>query len=159
MGKAFPGYRNHVIRVAGFAFLLHPCDENAKRKILIAACFHDLGIWSDGTFDYIDPSMREAESYLRRNGLEAWSDEILRMISEHHKLRSIGTGRDDLAEAFRKADRVDLSLGLVGSGIPGSAVRRMRALYPNAGFHKCLLATAARWFLRHPRNPFPMVKW
>jgi hypothetical protein len=158
LGKAFPGYRNHVIRVVEFCFLLHPCDEAAKRKLLIAACHHDLGIWAEGTFDYIEPSVREAVGYLQRNHLEAWSDEIGMMISGHHKSRRFA-GDGVLNEVFRRSDLVDLSLGLVRFGIPESEVRRIRVRYPNHGFHKSLLAAAAAWFVKHPGNPFPMLKW
>jgi hypothetical protein len=158
LGKDFQGYRNHAIRVAGLCLLLHPCDGDAKRKFLIAACYHDIGNWADRTFDYIDPSVREAVAYLRGRNLESWSDEIGGMVSGHHKLRRSAGGLD-LIEVFRQADLIDLSLGLFRFGIPGSVLRELRAKYPNRGFHNSLLALAAAWFLKYPGNPFPMVKW
>jgi hypothetical protein len=49
LGDAYTGYRNHVYRMVHFCFALHPCDGEQRDEILIAGCFHDLGIWSGGT--------------------------------------------------------------------------------------------------------------
>jgi hypothetical protein len=42
--------------------------------LVIAACFHDLGIWTDHTFDYLSPSAGLARDYLQRYGLSAWQE-------------------------------------------------------------------------------------
>lgn len=57
-----------------------------REKIIIAGSFHDIGIWSDNTFDYLPPSIVPAKEYLKKNGLEEWIAEIELMISVHHKL-------------------------------------------------------------------------
>jgi hypothetical protein len=53
------GYRNHCQRV--FAFYLYllpePYDPSVLQMSAIAVAFHDdIGIWTDSTVDYIDPS-------------------------------------------------------------------------------------------------------
>ena len=39
----------------------------------IAAAFHDIGIWTAGTFDYLEPSVRVAAAYLTGTGRAASS--------------------------------------------------------------------------------------
>ena len=55
-------------------------------KIAVAAVFHDLGIWTSGTFDYIGPSVVLAHDYLVARGREDWTPEIEGMIADHHKI-------------------------------------------------------------------------
>ncbi len=43
---------------------------------MIAACHHDIGIWSDHTVDYLPPSIREATQYLSIHQLSHWEEEI-----------------------------------------------------------------------------------
>ena len=159
LGEDYTPYRNHVYRMIHFCFALHDCNEEERRKIVIAGCFHDLGIWSDGTVDYLPPSVVRARDYLKANGLEAWSEEIELMIDMHHKLRQYRDVRYPLAEVFRKADLVDVSLGLVKFGVPGSTVKSVQAQFPNAGFHKRLMRLAGEWFGQHPLSPPPFLKW
>ena len=62
LGADFPGYRNHVYRMAHFCLALRRCDDTERRKILTAAAFHDLGIWVNRTVDYLPPSVALAEA-------------------------------------------------------------------------------------------------
>ncbi len=55
--------------------------EIEKEKIQIAACFHDLGIWTASTLDYLSPSEIEASQHLKAHGKDAWSAEILEVIA------------------------------------------------------------------------------
>ena len=87
IGKDFEGYKNHVYRMVNCCFALKPCSEEEREKIVIAAVFHDIGLWVGNTLDYIPPSIPPAMEYLKRRGLESWSNEISLMISEHHKIR------------------------------------------------------------------------
>ena len=149
-------YRNHVYRVIHFCAAFHEGGAEDREKVVIAASFHDLGIWANGTFDYLPPSIALAHEYLREQGLERWSAGIESMIGLHHKLRK----HDDvLVEAFRRADLVDVSLGLVKLGMPAAYVRAVKERFPNAGFHKRLVQLAGTWFVRHPLNPLPVLKW
>jgi hypothetical protein len=47
-----------------FCFALHDCKSEEREKIIIAGCFHDLGIWPDNTFDFPLPSIALAKEYL-----------------------------------------------------------------------------------------------
>ena len=100
-----------------------------------------------------------ARNYLKDNGLGDWSDEISHMILEHHKIRPVVNGLSPLVELFRRGDLVDFSLGFVRSGLSSDSVKQVKTAFPNAGFHRTLAALAGSWFLRHPRNPAPMMKW
>jgi hypothetical protein len=66
IGADFAGYRNHVIRMAGFCFALRECTDEERQKVHVAACFHDIGIWTAGTLDYLPPSVPPAVDYLGR---------------------------------------------------------------------------------------------
>jgi len=159
IGADYLAYRNHVYRMVHCCFALQDCTTDESDKIIIAAAFHDLGIWIDQTLDYIGPSLPPALRYLSENGLETWSDEISLMISEHHKLSKYSNEKYPLVELFRKADLVDFSLGLVRFGLPKSYLSALNKAFPNEGFHKGLAKKAGKWFLRHPFNPAPMMKW
>ncbi|MFI4981201.1 MAG: hypothetical protein ACHQIO_12710 [Nevskiales bacterium] len=159
IGEDYAAYRNHVCRMVHYCFALHDCNEEERRKIVIAGCFHDIGIWSDGTIDYLPPSVVRAREYLQGNGLSAWDEEIALMIDQHHKLRSWRDARYPLVEVFRKADLVDVSLGLVRFGLPANLVGEVKAQFPNQGFHKRLMQLAGSWFAGHPLSPPPFLKW
>ncbi len=159
IGNDFQAYRNHVCRMVTFCCDLQPCTDEEKRKLAIAGCFHDIGIWTDNTLDYLEPSVPPARAYLEEAGLSDWGDEIAEMITEHHRLRPITDSAYPLVELFRRGDLVDFSLGLVKAGLPRERVREVKQTYPNAGFHKRLMQLAGGWFLRHPLNPAPMMKW
>lgn len=158
IGKDFEGYKNHVYRMVNCCFSLKPCSEEEREKILIAAAFHDLGLWVGNTLDYIPPSIPPAIEYLKRRGLESWTKEISFMISEHHKIRQY-VGPFPLVELFRRGDLVDFSLGIVKFGLPEEFITKLKAEVPNAGFHANLVRLSVKWFVRHPFNPAPMMKW
>jgi hypothetical protein len=159
LGADALGYKNHVYRMIHFCFALHPCSAEEQKKIIIAAAFHDLGIWANGTVDYLPPSIALANDYLQRNQLDAWIDEVALMIDMHHKLRAYGDPAYPLVEVFRRGDLVDFSLGVVRFGLPGALVREVKDAFPNAGFHKRLMQLAGGWFSKHPLSPPPFVKW
>lgn len=157
-GADHDAYRNHLYRMVHFCFALHPCAGDDRDKIVIAACFHDIGIWSDGTLDYLPPSSRRAAEYLERSGRAAWIEEVTLMIDMHHKLRRYDGPHAALVEAFRRADLVDVSLGSIRMGLPRDFVKSVQAAFPDAGFHRRLLELGGAWFLRHPLNPLPFVR-
>ncbi|MDN5863319.1 MAG: hypothetical protein L0H19_07715 [Salinisphaera sp.] len=159
VGKDFTGYRNHAYRMLHFCLALRDCSDEEKQKLYIACVFHDLGVWTDQTLDYIDPSVVLAQQYLGQVGLSQWSEEIGLMIGEHHKLRSCPAEPSPLVEVFRRGDLVDFSLGLFRFDLPKGYFKQVRHAFPNAGFHKGLCGKASRWFIRHPLNPAPMMKW
>ena len=159
IGADFDGYRNHCTRVLQFCFALGSCGPDQRKKAIIAAAFHDIGIWIDDTVDYIPPSITPAQAYLAKQGLSDWSEEVTLLITEHHKIRPYTDLRFPLVEQFRKADLIDFSWGLFRFGLPRTFIKDAQASFPNAGFHRGLMRRAAAWFLQHPLNPAPMMKW
>ena len=156
LGADYTAYRNHIYRMLHFFRVLNGEDPAGEARAAVAACFHDLGIWTDRTFDYLEPSARLAEAHLRGQGLGAWIAEVLLMVREHHKLSPYRSS--SRVEAFRRADWLDVSLGLLRSGVPAGYVREVRNAFPNAGFHRRLLQLGLRRLLTHPWSPLPMLK-
>ena len=158
LGDDGAGYVGHVYRMFNFARAL-VADPSRDDTLAVAAAFHDLGIWSDGTFDYLEPSAERASAYLAERRPDLDAPEVARLILLHHKLTRCPPDAGPLAEAFRRADLIDLSLGAVRFGLPREYVEEARAAFPNAGFHRGLLRVGAGWAARHPSRPLPMVKW
>lgn len=160
LGADWAGYTGHVHRMAGLVLAQEPApgfDADSRAQLAVAAVFHDLGIWLDGTFDYLDPSAAHAADHLRAAGREAWIPRVDRMIQRHHQLRPI---RDDaLVEAFRRADLADLTFGRAHRGIPRGTWRELHARWPIAGFHWRLVQLSAAEARRHPLRPLPMLRW
>ena len=150
------GYRNHVYRIVNLCVAI--AGRHELEKIAVAAVFHDLGIWTNRTFDYIRPSIALAHDYLVAHAREHWADEIERMISDHHKITRSTAEPSSLVEAFRRADWIDVTRGLRGFGIPRQFVARLFATWPDAGFHWRLVTLTLNRFRSHPLTPLPMVK-
>lgn len=158
LGQARQGYGGHAYRVYNIARRL---VGSARRddELAVASAFHDLGIWSDGTFDYLEPSIARAQQYLERNPAGMPADLIAEVIVNHHRLRRIRVGIDvELAEAFRRADLVDVSRGFYRAGLDRGYLRELVSEFPYAGFHGRLFRTACSWFIRHPLRPLPMLR-
>lgn len=151
-------YRNHVCRVLNY-YLALAGQSSPPLAILVASAFHDLGIWTNRTFDYLPPSVDLAKSYLSTHGLGALEAEVCAVISEHHKLLPYKGQFAQSVEIFRKADLVDLSLGAIRFSLPSSFVQSVQAAFPNAGFHRLLVRLTARQFAKSPFRPLPMVHW
>lgn len=158
LGRDFAGYRNHVYRVANFCIALAPNGRGDLEKIAIAAAFHDLGIWTAGTFDYLAPSVACAAAWLEARGQHAWIPDVARMIDDHHKISAATADRGSLVEPFRRADWIDVLLGIPTFGLPRPFIRAVRSTWPDAGFHLRLLQLSGRRLLTHPLSPLPMVR-
>ena len=153
-----PAYRNHVCRVLNYYLALSE-QSSPSSAVLVASAFHDLGIWTNRTFDYLPPSVDLAKSYLSSHGLGALEPEVCAIITEHHKLLPYKGRFSPSVESFRRADLVDVSSGAIRFGLPSSFVQSVRAAFPDAGFHRLLARLTARQFLRSPFRPLPMVHW
>jgi hypothetical protein len=158
LGVDFDGYKNHCMRVFNFCSALAGNLTDVEDKIAIASFFHDIGIWTDNTFDYLVPSQLLARSYLEQTERVAWCDEIDAMIGEHHKISKYQANPTWLVEAFRKADWIDLSGGLLRYRLHDDFVTDVLYAFPNAGFHKRLLELSIERFKTHPFSPLPMMK-
>jgi hypothetical protein len=156
LGDDFAGYRNHVYRIVNLCVAI--AGRSELEKIAVAAVFHDLGIWTHRTFDYLAPSIVLAHEYLVARAREDWTAEIEGMIAYHHKITPSAADPDSLIEAFRRADWIDVTGGLRKFGIPRPFVAGLYATWPSAGFHRRLVALTLDRLRRHPLSPLPMVR-
>lgn len=154
LGKDYQRYRNHVYRVVNFA-LPHIRSKDDLKKISIAAAFHDIGIWTDHTFNYLGPSTALAKDFCSQNHLGHLTSEIAFMIDNHHKLTTIKSS--DLAEVFRLADLEDLTFGLI-SKRNGKQHKSVRTIFPYLGFHRLLIKLFIKNLIANPLHPFPIFK-
>ena len=162
LGPDLEGYRNHVQRVLAFYRALSPDGEAPPAAVLIAAAFHDIGIWTDGTFDYLAPSAARAQHYLQQHGLAAeLGPQVHALIVNHHKLCPYVDDAPWAAsvERWRRADLIDVSMGLVRCGLPREQLVAIRRQHPDAGFHRKLAVLTLRQFCRTPWRPLPMLHW
>jgi hypothetical protein len=81
------------------------------------------------------------------------------MIREHHKLRSYKNSPGWLVELFRRADLVDVSMGIFKFGLPSAYLSQLFAEWPSAGFHRRLVQLSLARARTHPWNPLPMLHW
>jgi hypothetical protein len=151
LGRDFTAYRNHTYRVVNLCVAFSSAAPEPLQKIAIAAAFHDLGIWTDGTFDYLQPSIRLARAHLARSGHGDWTPEITAMILEHHKISAYRANPHWLVEPFRRADWTDVSRGLVTFG-PVAGARARDFL----GVAECRLSQAARTVVDRPPARTPV---
>ena len=158
LGTDFEGYRNHVYRVINLCAAQSSDARNQIEKVAIAAAFHDLGIWTAGTFDYLAPSVSLAAAYLTHIGRQQWSEDVAAMIWDHHKVSPHRGSAVSLVEPFRRADWIDVSRGVIHFGMPRELVRRLFATWPSAGFHTRLIRLELRRIWTHPWRPLPMFR-
>lgn len=156
IGKDSEKYKNHVYRIFNYSlFLSNNADEE---KYAIAAFFHDVGIWTNHTFDYLKPSIDLANNYLIQIQKEYWSDEISLMIDNHHKTTTYIGNYSATVEIFRKADWTDVSLGLIHFDIPSDFIKQVEKQFPYKGFHFFLTKLFTKNLFQHPLKPLPMFK-
>jgi len=159
LGHDFIAYRNHVYRVVNLCLAIVGDRGIEIEKIAVAAVFHDLGIWTNGTFDYIPPSVAIMRQHLAARGMADWIPEIEAMIVDHHKVTPSHANPQSLVESFRRADWIDVSCGLRRFGLPRTFISAVATTWPSAGFHRRLVQLTIDRFWKHPLTPLPMVKW
>jgi hypothetical protein len=159
LGHDLMAYRNHVYRVANLCVAIAEDSRVELEKIAVAAVFHDLGIWTSNTFDYIAPSVALARAHLAARGMADWIPEIEALIVDHHKITPSRGNPTSLVESFRRADWIDVSRGLRRFGLPRTFLAAVAATWPSAGFHRRLVELTIDRFWKHPLTPLPMVKW
>lgn len=158
LGARFDAYRNHVYRMMNFTCFLNAPDDSAMPALEVAGFFHDLDFILRGNARYLEPSAEAARAYLDETNRTELGPLVTELIVWHHKLTRYKGEFGDVVEHFRRADLVDLSLGLIRGGVDGGFIRDVKAAFPNAGFHKVLLSTLIPYALTHPFNPMPMVR-
>ena len=158
LGADFTSYRNHTYRVANLCAAQASGGAEALEKIGIAAAFHDLGIWTDHTFDYLQPSVRLAQAGLAAAGRGVWTPEITEMILEHHKVTRYRTNPGWLVEPFRRSDWIDVTRGALRFGTSRTLIANLYARWPSAGFHRRLVQLELGHLRKHPLNPLPVFR-
>ncbi|MEU0501747.1 HD domain-containing protein [Nocardia sp. NPDC005998] len=162
LGSDRVAYTNHVLRVLQLCDLLAGGSgpvPSTREEYLTAVAFHDLGIWTAGTFDYLAPSADLALQWLDQIDRPDLADLVVTMIDQHHKIRPAGE-RTDPIEIVRRADAIDVEFGLLGRfGVPRSTYRELVKRYPDKGFHRRLVQLAAQRIRTNPTSPLPMLKW
>src|SRR5262245_19722903 len=157
LGHDFAAYRNHVYRVMNLCTAIVG-DRRNLEKVAVAAAFHDLGIWTNKTFDYIPPSVALARAYLAARAHADWIAEIEVMIADHHKITPTSASPDSLVEPFRRADWIDVTRGLRTFGVRRPLIESVFARWPSTGFHWRLVTLTLERLRTHPLSPLPMVK-
>jgi hypothetical protein len=157
LGTDYDKYKNHVYRVFLNCLLIDGEKDN-EEKYALAALFHDIGIWTNDTFDYLDPSIEQAKIYLTETNKTAWIDEICLMIYWHHKINKYQGAHEGIVETFRKADWIDVSLALLTFKFDKKKINETRRRFPNLGFHIFLIKETIKNLFKHPLNPLPIFK-
>ncbi|MFN8337270.1 MAG: hypothetical protein U0U09_19210 [Cyclobacteriaceae bacterium] len=157
LGGDFEKYRNHACRVYSLCTLLHGKKQDHE-KFAIAAAFHDLGIWVNNTFDYLEPSISLAKEWLAQHEKDELSAEISLMIDMHHKVSQYTGEFAETVEVFRKADLIDLSFGTLTFGLSRKQFQKLIQRFPTKGFHRFLIRKTFQNFLKHPLRPLPMFR-
>lgn len=158
LGADRVAYRHHVERLLRICELLNGGSLPDPLAFRVAALYHDLGIWSDGTFDYLPPSRLRAVQWLQEHGHSDKAALVEALIENHHKMRAAGAPHDPV-EIFRRADWMDVSLGLLNFDLPRSRYREVMQTFPDEGFHMRLLELGSKRALTKPWSPLPMFRW
>jgi len=138
----YNGYRGHVYRVLNFARALVPDEQERDDKLAIAAAFHDIDAFT--SLNYLAGAIRAQDAWLKETGRQAWAGELAVVIAEHHRFTKYRGNHAPLVEAFRRADRVDVSQGLVRSGIPRTYVSAVREAFDVGTFFSRVVRLSCR---------------
>jgi len=156
LGNHFPLYRGHCYRLLNYIIYMQRHQDNLE-LLGVAISFHDLGIWTHDTMDYLNPSFELAKTYVQDEDVDIFISDLEVMIKDHHKvtpLRKVAP-----AEYLRKADLTDLSFGFIPGGVPQSFIKDMVGCWPYQGFQKMIFGKVLLHAVGNPLDPFPMLKW
>ena len=156
----FLGYRNHCLRMLNEILYLS-ADEPDRREIAeIALAFHDISVFPTRTLDYLGSSADLAAAHLRSIGREDWIAPVHLMIQMHHKITPYRGPYENMVEAMRKADWMDVSFGLLRFGVDKTWLRALRRALPLHTFYpRALFPVIVSYMLRNPVHPLPNFRW
>jgi hypothetical protein len=162
---SYAAYRNHCYRVYNLALHVFENELPTKKEqefLEIAIAFHDIGVWTDNTVDYLPPSMELARKWLKSHGRQNDVELMDKMIEYHHKI--LEYSRQDetkfkMVERLRQADWIDLTLGIRTFHLDQSDIKALRQDFPHEGFYWILVKGQVNWLKSHWRNPFPYLRW
>ncbi len=159
LGRDAVAYRNHCLRVFNYYCWQRTPDEQEQRHAAVALAFHDIGIWTDGTWDYLDPSAKRMRDWVAVRAPDLDVELVEAMIQQHHKITPWRGAQAGPVEALRRADWIDVLFSFVGYGVAADFRRAVKAALPDAGFHWRLVQLTARRLLTRPWSPMPMMRW
>jgi hypothetical protein len=156
IGDSFATYRNHALRGLNYqTLLLAGMGRQVSNAQALVWAVHDLGIWTAGTFDYLQPSADLLHKYAAEFGITDIAQAEATVL-RHHRIRKVA---DIEVDTFRRADRVDVTRGFWRGAISRKDVAGVVVVLPYLGFHKFLAAGLTRHAVSHPRRPVPMLRW
>lgn len=139
IGNDYEGYRGHIYRVLTYSIHFLNGNENKRSIIASALVFHDIGLWTDGTLAYLEPSVSRADEYFNIKSFTNEDRQLMKdIIYWHHKITPFKGPNEDVVNAVIKADLIDASSGLFTKGMPKSHIKKVTDTIPEAGFHKTL---------------------
>lgn len=156
-------YRNHCYRVynvAVRAFLETKLTNKDKELIAIALGFHDLGLFTHNTLDYLPPSIELVEKWMNAKGGFSKDDieKVRLMIEYHHKVTAYEGPHADLVERVRKADWTDVTMGMMTFEADSGTLKTLRDAFPIEGFYSVLVKAEVLWLFSNPLRPIPFVR-
>ena len=152
----FVGYQNHCLRMLNVVLSLSEDEPDRREKLEIALAFHDITVFPERTLDYLESSSALARRHLEEIGHSEWTEQITLMIGMHHKITPYRGKYVNLVEAFRKADWIDVSLGLLKFGLSAQWIRELHQRLPLHTFYpRTLFPLIGGYMLRHPLRPLP----
>lgn len=133
IGSDFAAYRNHCYRVLNFCIALSEDTKESFEKIQIAVAFHDLGIWTRKTFDYLLPSEELAREYLTKTKRSEWTEEMVGKLIETYEEEHVDIPNADPIEVLKylmkEHNLTQKDLKILGSqGVVSEILNRKRQL-------------------------------
>jgi hypothetical protein len=117
--------------------------------------FHDIGLWTDHTLSYLEPSSLRAKATFGDIFNDDELELLFNLIYYHHKFTAFEGPHADIVNAFLKADWIDATSGAIRRGMPKSHVKKVKAALPDDDFQKVLAGFGPRL---HGMNVFNMIK-
>lgn len=153
IGSDYDGYRGHIYRVLTYTMHFLHGDEKHLHIIAAALVYHDLGLWTDSTLSYIEPSCQRAQENLA--GFDSVEKQLIDdIINYHHKFTAFEGEHADVVNAVRRADWIDASFGILSKGMPRNHIRAVMHAIPESGFHQTLIDFGPRL---HGGNVYAIV--
>jgi hypothetical protein len=165
IGSDYPGYRNHCYRVLSYSLhILHGKVTKPEIKVIEAAIvYHDIGLWTDKTLAYLEPSSLRAAGVF----MDEFTSDEMRLLHNiiywHHKITPFEGPNADIVNAVREADWIDATQGLVHQGMPRKHIEAAYKALPVAGFYDTLANFGPKLYgkdiVRIVREMSSILKW
>lgn len=148
VGHDFGAYRNHCLRVLTFTkyFLPASFEKDFPGAIDLAATsipYMRTGLWKEtktNPLNHVESSKDHIDAALKASFTPPEMDILRAIVLQQHKITDYA-GMDSekgniLVNAVRKANWVDITMGLVRFGLPASLLEAAYEELNSAGFHR-----------------------